>query len=270
MNDRSDQPEQEPVDRYALYESAAQSPMMQAQFLRAVHGGREGEKVTLGEDFSGTGALSRAWLEIDKAHRAVCVDRDAEPIERLRAAAGEEPRLTIHHNDVREVVDPVGVIAVLNFSICELKIRSELLGYLTHARRRLVDEAGQTGLIALDIYGGADAFVCGESDVELRSGVRYIWEQRQADPLTGRVVNAMRFVLPGGVELRDAFVYDWRLWSIPELRDALAEAGFGEIEIYDRFGDAIDNEGRLYPTPIESGEELDDNYVVYLTAKANR
>lgn len=270
MNALTNQPEEEAADRYTLYEAAAQSPSMQAQFLRAVHEGCEGERITLGEDFSGAGALSRAWLEIAKAHHAVCVDRDAEPLERLRAAIGNESRLTIHHQDVRDVTDPVGVIAVFNFSICELKTRSELLGYLTHARSRLVDEAGQAGLIALDIYGGVDAFACGESDVELRGGVRYIWEQRDANPLTGRVVNAMHFVLPGGTEMRDAFVYDWRLWSVPELSDALVEAGFDQLRIYDRLGDAIDDEGRLYPSPIESDDELDENYVVYLTARAHR
>ncbi len=270
MNARTEQPENDSADRYALYEAAAQSPTMQAQFIRAVHSGREGETVTLGEDFSGAGALSRAWLEIDPANRAVCVDCDSEPIERLRAIANDDPRLTIHCKDVREVADLVGVIAVLNFSICELQTRSDLLSYLTHARSRLIKQAGQAGLITLDIYGGVDAYARGESEVELRNGALYIWEQRQADPLTGRVINAMHFVLPDRTKIRDAFVYHWRLWSVPELTDALAETGFGEIKIYDRLGDAIDGDGRLYPSPIESADDLDENYVVYLTAQASR
>jgi hypothetical protein len=31
-----------------------------------------------------------------------------------------------------------------------------------------------------------------------------------------------------GEIVEDAFVYRWRLWSAPELRDAMAEAGFEE------------------------------------------
>ncbi len=31
--------------------------------------------------------------------------------------------------------------------------------------------------------------------------------------------------------LRRAFTYDWRLWSLPELREVLAEAGFERIEV---------------------------------------
>lgn len=256
-------------DRFDLYERAAQSPEMQARFLRALHDGAEGEPVTLGEDFCGTGAVARAWLTLAPAHRAVCVDTDDEPLGRLRAIAGAEPRLTVMQDDVMETSAPVGVIAVLNFSIGELHERDDLVEYLRAARDRLVDEAGAPGLVVLDIYGGADAFVTGESEVELRDGVRYVWEQRWADPLTGMVENAMHFVPSAGPELRDAFVYHWRLWSVPELRDALAEAGFVRSAVYDRFGDAVDETGRLYPWPVTSPDELDDNFVVYIAAWAH-
>jgi hypothetical protein len=32
--------------------------------------------------------------------------------------------------------------------------------------------------------------------------------------------------------MRNAFTYDWRIWSIPELRDLLIEAGFTETAVY--------------------------------------
>ena len=31
--------------------------------------------------------------------------------------------------------------------------------------------------------------------------------------------------------MRNAFVYDWRLWTIPELREIMQEAGFVDIHI---------------------------------------
>jgi hypothetical protein len=34
-----------------------------------------------------------------------------------------------------------------------------------------------------------------------------------------------------GSALRDAFRYDWRIWSLPELRDLLNEAGFSRGEV---------------------------------------
>ena len=32
--------------------------------------------------------------------------------------------------------------------------------------------------------------------------------------------------------MKDAFVYDWRLYSIPEVRDALLEAGFSDVSVF--------------------------------------
>lgn len=255
------------LDRYDLYEQAAQSPDMQARFLRALLGDDAGGAPTLGEDFCAAGAVSRAWLELDPSHRAICVDHDAEPLARLRERTTDAARLTAHHDDVKRIAYPVDLIAVLNFSICEIHERDALVAYFRHVRSRLTRGSAQTGLLVLDLYGGVDAFAIGESDVELRSGVRYVWEQREADPLTGRVVNAMHFFPAQGPPLRDAFVYDWRLWSAPEIADALREAGFGPARFYDRLGDAIDDEGRLYVRPIESAHELDDNFVIYVVAR---
>jgi hypothetical protein len=32
--------------------------------------------------------------------------------------------------------------------------------------------------------------------------------------------------------MKDAFTYDWRLWTIPELRDAMLEAGFSDVAVF--------------------------------------
>lgn len=255
-------------DRYELYERAAQDPDMQARFLRALHPAPEGTPLTLGEDFCGAGALSRAWVARFGAHgaRAICVDHDEEPLARLRA--DPSPAITIHHADVLKITDPVDILAVLNFSICEWKSRADLVRYLRHARSRLRPR----GLLVLDLYGGENAFVMGESDQQLRGPrdrpLRYVWEQRKADPLTGRVVNAMHFFPAGAPPMRDAFVYRWRLWAVPEMRDALADAGFTAVAAYDRLAGAVDGDGRLYPTPVASPDDLDDDFVVYLVATA--
>lgn len=68
--------------------------------------------------------------------------------------------------------------------------------------------------------------------------------------------------------IRDAFSYDWRLWSIPELREASLDAGFARVDVYARLGEAIDHEGNLYPRAMEAGEALDDDWVVYIVAHA--
>ena len=56
-----------------------------------------------------------------------------------------------------------------------------------------------------------------------------------ADLLT-RIRNSLRnradSVTCPGSKLKDAFIYKWRLWSIPEVRELLAEAGFSRSEVY--------------------------------------
>lgn len=250
------------IDRYDLYELAAQSPPMQAKFLRAVHGG---DARTLGEDFCGSGAIARAWTALGPDRRAVCVDIDDAALSALRSRADESTRarLELVRADVMAATTRVDVLCALNFPVGYFHERADLLAYFRHARSRL----NRAGVLVVDTYGGRDAFSRGESEQDLPGGVRYVWEQREADPLTARVRNAMHFVLPDGSTIRDAFVYDWRLWSVPELRDAAAEAGFARADVYDTLGDALDSRGELHALPLDSGDELDDNYVVYVAAR---
>lgn len=251
-------------DLYDLYELAAQSPGRQARFLQAIAGEHAR---SLGEDFCGTGALSVAWVSLSAEHRAVAVDRDEGPLEvLLERLDGDEccDRVEALHSDVMDCDRAVDVIAALNFSIGYFHERADLLGYLRHARGRL---AAGNGAFVCDLYGGADQFALGESELELSGGVRYTWEQRDANPLTARVVNAMHFDLADGTKLCDAFVYAWRLWSPAELRDALVEAGFGDVSFYDRLGDAELGDGSLIVRPAP-GDELDENFVVYVAARA--
>lgn len=253
-------------DRHELYERAVQSPAMQARFLRALLGPMQRGHVTLGEDFSAAGAIARAFLALSPEHRAVCVDLDPVALGRLAELLDPSlhSALTIRHADVLDTNDPVDILAALNFSLCEIHDRPGLVGYLRNAGARL----NPGGLFVADLYGGIDAMSVGESEEELPGGVRYVWEQRAADPLTGRVVNAMHFHLPAGRTLRDAFVYHWRLWTVPELRDAMTEAGFTSTEVHDRLGGAIDSDGAIHPLPVTDPDELDETFVVYVVARA--
>ena len=255
------------MDRYDLYELAATAPGRYVDFLTAVHGGKP---TALGEDFCGSGALARAWPMVSERHTAVATDIDAAALEALRARCAPRAlaRLTLRCADVRAVSDRVDILAALNFPIGYWHTRGDLLGYLRHARGRL----NPGGCLVVDTYGGATAFQTGEYDQRLTGaggdgGVIYTWEQRAADPISGRVFNAMHFTLPGGEQRRDEFVYDWRLWSAPELRDAMGEAGFRAVDVYAALGEAIDGAGRRLVAPVRSPEDLDDDYVLYIAGR---
>jgi hypothetical protein len=165
----------------------------------------------------------------------------------------------------------VDVLHAGNFSIGYWHERAGLLGYLRHARARL--RSG--GVFVCDLYGGEGAFRTGEERlrVALPGGGRltYVWEQRSADPATGRVVNAIHFEIAGrrgepARRLRDAFVYDWRLWGLAELRDAMADAGFASSAVYSRTPDAVDDGGGVHVRPLAAGD-LDERYDVLIAAR---
>lgn len=227
----------------ALYERTVQDPRRAAELLRALHGG---SPAVLGEDFAGSAALSRAWAELVPGGRAIAVDRN-----RASLAHAPHPRVATHVLDVRapEVarLGPCDIVHAGNFSLGELHERAEVLGWARMARARLA----RGGIVAADTYGGESAWRVGA--LERRrvepdgSEVRWLWEQRSADPRTAEVVNALSFrVLREGevvLDLPDAFVYRWRLWSIPEIVDVLREAGFGAVEVRTRIEGEEQHEG---------------------------
>lgn len=256
-----------------LYEVCVQSPKHVVDLLRAIHGE---EPLLLGEDFAGSGAVSRAWVGMSDRHYAWCVDRDAAAIARCEGV----DRISARIADVIEEPSAVDAVWVGNFSIGYQHDRPSLLAYLKHVRARL--EPG--GVFVCDTYGGETAYTRGEvhryhqlpkhlsPDGTGGWRVRYTWEQREADPLTGMVTNALHFRLErAGVietELIDAFIYRWRLWSVPELRDAMLEAGFASTAVYGQLPDAVDDEGRPYIRPIEHHDELDDSFIVCVAGRA--
>lgn len=252
------------MDRHDLYERCVQSPDRDARMLRAIHGL---DPVILGEDFAGGGAVSRAWVALGAGSSAVAVDHDEAVLSR---ASGVD-RLTTVASDVMRAGEPCDVLFVGNFSICELHTRARLVEYLRHARSRL----RARGVLACDIYGGSDAYELGEIETKHKDGstrgLTHTWEQRHADPLTGRVVNAIHFRWKDdrgrSQEMRDAFIYNWRLWTIPELREAMEEAGFARTQVFHRTERAEDTDGTVYVHPIDDPLMLDDPHFVFVVGR---
>ncbi len=241
-----------------------QDPPREAAFLRAVH---SGDPTLLAEDFSGPASICRAWIGMHDSHEAIATDLDAEPLEHALRRLGEAhgpaaiERLQVQCRDVLEAEGTPDIIAALNFAMGELHQRSRLVTYLRHAQFRL--RAG--GVLVVDTYGGADAFEPGVTPctVETQYGeLLYEWEQTEANPFTARVRNAMHFTLPGGEVQRNAFEYDWRLWSVPELREAMREAGFARTQVYTALGDAVTGDGELLVSPLCDDTEPEDDWSI--------
>jgi SAM-dependent methyltransferase len=232
-------------DRYVLYEAAVQNVEHDLDFFERTYRALRGGAFTrLREDFCGTAALASAWVVRDPRHRAWAVDRDAAPLRwarrhrlpRMRAAAR---RLVIEQHDVRRPGSArVDVVAALNFSFWVFREREELAGYLRSVRRSL----RKGGLFFAQLFGGARAM--GPSLERRHMGAStsvdgapvppftYFWQQASFDPVEHRLRCYIHFRLRGGRELRRAFRYDWRLWTLPEVRELLLESGFTRAEVY--------------------------------------
>ena len=133
------------------------------------------------------------------------------------------------------------VVAACNFSFCVFKKRADLIAYFKSVLRSL----GRTGILVLEQSGGPGMIQkCKERTSHNEPGLgrfTYVWDQKAFDPITHDAKYAIHFRFPDGRKIENAFEYDWRLWSIPELREAMEEAGFGSTHVYWNVGRRKDN-----------------------------
>ncbi len=256
------------ADVHQLYEDAVQDPEGDVAIVRRIFKKRfDREPHTLREDFCGTAAMACAWVRASQDNTAWGIDLDSEPLswgrEHHIAKLSDEQRkrITLIQGDVRHAShERVDVTVAFNFSYFVFKERSALLGYFEKSRARLKDE----GIFVLDLYGGADAQRT-LTETREHDDFDYVWDQDVFDPIQHRAVNYIHFEFADGSQLRRAFTYDWRLWSIPELRDILAEAGFSQTDVYWERTDRKTNEGNgIY---YKATQALDDPaWVSYIVA----
>jgi SAM-dependent methyltransferase len=214
-------------------------------FIERVYRSRRGRRFRdFREDFCATAHLAAQWVLRRPGNRAWGVDLDPRPLEwcrrhRLPVLRDAARRLTLLRRDVRRVRAPkVDVVAALNFSYWVFKRRAELLEYFRAVRRSL----RPGGLLVVNAFGGTEAM--GELVERRRIAARnavdgspigpftYLWEHASFNAIDHHIVCHIHFHFPDGTRMRRAFSYDWRLWGLPEITEAMLEAGFGEAQVY--------------------------------------
>ena len=256
------------ADKHVLYQLAVQSPEEDVRFLARLYQRMRGREARhLREDFCGTALLCAAWVRGRNERTAEGFDISRETLawgrEHNFASLGERAeRIRLHALDVRAPsAKKPDVRCAQNFSYFVFKRREEMLEYFRSVRRDLAPG----GIFVLDIYGGPEAMEEEEEERKIEAGFTYVWDQRRYEPATGAYEAHIHFRFRDGSEMKRAFSYDWRLWTLPELKDVLHDAGFPRVDSYWEGTDKDGESGNGIFRRSERGENC-PAWVTYLVA----
>lgn len=263
------------ADPYDLYQRAVQCVEAEIDFVDATFKTLRGRRaVHLREDFCASANSACEWVRRRRGNTALGLDIDAAPLAWGRGhtvsalTPAQRARLELRrasvlgrHADLRGRFD---IILGMNFSYYCFTKRGVLLEYFRRARGALSPD----GVLFLDYMGGSDSHrelrerrVVGRG----RRAFTYIWHQQKFNPITADIRCAIHFAFPDGSRLRDAFVYNWRLWGLAEIQDVLRDAGFSRITVYWE-GDDGDGGGDGEFKPSTEGDAC-AGYIGYISAE---
>lgn len=273
------------ADRHDLYQRAVQCVEAEIDFVDDTFKVLRGRTAArLREDFCGTANTSCEWVRRRPRNIAYGFDLDQPTLDwgiRHNLSRLKPPQRKRVHLRTTDVLKPhpdlkgtLDMVLAMNFSFWIFKQRATLLSYF----RRVREDLCRDGVLFLDFYGGPDAqreirerrpiprASRGEPSVHgFNHPFTYIWDQRSFNPITRDLECRIHFAFADGSRLRDAFVYHWRLWTLPEIRDVLADAGFRKTTVYWE-GDDGKGGGNGDFKPTDQGEAC-AAWITYISAE---
>ena len=256
-------------DKYYYYQASVQSPEAELDFISKTFNSLRGyEAESFREDFCGTFALCCEWVKSNNNRRAYGIDLDPEPLAYgkkeyfTKLSEDQKNRLSILEDNVMSNKLPLSQIAcALNFSYFIFKKRTELKNYFQNAYSTLADD----GILVLDCFGGSQCYEANEEETEHEDqDFSYFWDQDSFNPVNNHAQFYIHIKRKGEAKREKVFRYDWRMWSIAEIRDLLEEVGFKSTHVYWE-GTDEDGEGDGEYTRTEEGEEC-EAWVSYIVA----
>jgi hypothetical protein len=227
------------ADKHDLYQRSVQDPEVEIAFLQRVYKKTFGRAaLSLREDFCGTALFCAEWVRSHPERTALGIDLDQPTLDwgirRNLAPLGEpgERVQLLRQNVLDPVSERFDIAIALNFSYWVFRTRAQMRDYFAGVHASL----GREGILVLDAYGGPYSMeAMHEADVErtrIKGGFTYVWDQHQVNAIDHSVVNHIHFEFRDGTRLDRAFTYHWRFWTLPELTELLAEAGFSRSQVY--------------------------------------
>jgi len=257
--------QQKDFDKYWYYKASVQSPDTDAEFNFKTYERLRGKQPrTFTEDFCGTFAISCEMSKYNDNVSIIGVDLDPEPINYGREnyytqlTPAQQKRINIIEANVLDKDLPkTDMICAQNFSYMIFKERNLLKEYFQNAYNRLEND----GIFVVDCFGGSDCQEANEHETE-HDKFSYYWDQDGFNPINHHAMFYIHFKRKGEKRREKVFTYDWRLWTIPEIRDLMTDVGFKRTEVLWE-GTDDDGEGNGEFTPTEMGEEC-ESWVAYI------
>ncbi|MGB5344962.1 MAG: class I SAM-dependent methyltransferase [Woeseia sp.] len=260
----------ERADIHELYEQSVQNVEHEIEFLQNTFREIRGRNAyLLREDFCGTASASCQWVKQGKKFQAIGVDIEPSVLDWGREhrvgklPAADRARVSLIESDVLTAdTPPVDVLVAFNFSYFIFQQRATMLEYFKRAYAGLKDD----GVFFVDLFGGPESQEETKEKTKFKKlGFTYVWHQQEFHPVTNRIRCAIHFHFKDGSKLKNAFTYDWRLYSAPEIKDLLIEAGFRKATVYWE-GEDEDGDGNGEFTPSDRGE-ADLAWIAYIVAE---
>lgn len=260
--------EKKEFDKYFYYEASVQSPKTDVKFFTKTYESLKGKKpLVLREDFCGTHLISCEWVKQSPDHIAHGVDLDPEPINygkdhhEPKLKESERSRLYTHEMSVMDKNLPSADVAVAPiFSYFLFKERKDLKQYFANAHRAL----NPNGIFIVDCFGGAHCMEPNEEET-IGKEFSYFWDQDSYNPVTNEAMFYIHFKRKGEKKREQVFTYDWRMWSIAELKDLMTEVGFSKVTVYWEMDDK-NGEGSGVFKPTSKGDDA-DAWIAYIAAE---
>ncbi|MEK6627779.1 MAG: class I SAM-dependent methyltransferase [Bdellovibrionota bacterium] len=256
---------QVPFNKYELYNQAVQSAAEDVKFYNKIYKKiRKSKKpMILREDFCGAGAISCEWVKLDKRFKSCGLDLDREPMDYGRKHYisalnnDQQMRIALIKKDVLSPGLPVADIAIaVNFSYFFFKKREVLKRYFDNVYKSL----NQEGLFVVDIFGGTQCTDAIE-DKTKHKNFTYYWDQKNFDPVTNEAYFEIHFGYKGK-KYEGVFSYDWRMWSVPEIREIMLEVGFQDTRVYWEGNDKTGNGNGVFSV-VKKGESC-ESWIAYV------
>ena len=216
----------EKVSKHDFYQKSVQSVKVENEFFKKIFRMIYNKlPYTLREDFCGTGLLASSWTNSSVENYSVGIDIDQEALD-----YGKEKNVTtdrvrlINHNVLKEFDknEKFDIICSLNYSHFLLTKRTELKTYFKNVFNNI-----SRGILILDFFGGSHVYE------------NHSFNKMEFYQFSGKAINIMNSISKCSLnykikknKFKTMFTYEFRVYTIIEMREALEEVGFTKFKIY--------------------------------------